>query len=74
MILIDGFSYASSLGQIGIKVLKLDVWKWLHQDEVGFTFQSMQYKEIWSRLDRMYVMHDESFLPEMVRCQLCKRL
>ena len=43
--------------KLASEVLKLEVWKWLHQDEVGFTFQSMQYKEIWSGLDRMYVMH-----------------
>ena len=52
--------------QLALDVLKLDVWKWLHQDDPGFTFQSMQYRHTWSRLDRMYVMHDESFLPELL--------
>ena len=46
----------------------------MHQDEVGFTFQSMQYKETWSRLDRMYVMHDESFLPEMLNMSIMQEV
>ena len=52
------FSEQSVWDKLASEVLKLDAWKWLHQDEVGFTFQSMQYKETWSCLI----------------CQLCKRL
>ena len=36
------------LDKFASEVLMLNVWKWLHQDEVGFTFQSMQYKGTWS--------------------------
>ena len=44
-----------------------DVWKWIKGDEPGYTFQSAQYiKDTWSRLDRMYVMHIEGFLPEIL--------
>ena len=41
-----------------MEVLKLDVWTWLHGNDPGFTFQSAQHRQTWSRLDRMYVMHN----------------
>ena len=34
----------------------------------------MQYKETWSRLDIMYVMHDESFLPEMLNMSIMQEV
>ena len=40
-----------------------DVWKWIKGDEPGYT---AQYKDTWSRLDQMYVMHTEGFLPEIL--------
>ena len=46
-----------------MEVLKLDVWIWLHGSDPGFTFQSAQHRQTWSWLDRMYVMHDDSFVP-----------
>ena len=46
-----------------MEVLKFDVWTWLHGNDPGFTFQSAQHRQTWSRLDRMYVMHNDSFLP-----------
>ena len=46
-----------------MEVLKLDVWTWLHGNDLDFTCQSTQHRQTWSRLDRMYVMHDDSFLP-----------
>ena len=52
---------------LAMEVLKLDVWTWLHGNDPGFTFQSAQHKQTWSRLDRMYVMHDDSFLPTSLR-------
>ena len=48
---------------LAMEVLKLDVWTWLHGNDLGFTFQSAQHRHTWSRLDRMYVMHNDSFLP-----------
>ncbi|MCO5566956.1 hypothetical protein L7F22_020639 [Adiantum nelumboides] len=47
-------------------VLKQDIWQWLHPFDSGFTFQSPQYHATWCRLDRMYIMHDELFLPEIL--------
>ena len=46
-----------------MEALKLDVWTWLHGNDPGFTFQSAQLRQTWSWLDRMYVMHNDSFLP-----------
>ena len=48
---------------LAMEVLKLDVWTWLQGNDPGFTFQSAQHRQTWSRLDRMYVMHNDSFLP-----------
>ena len=48
---------------LAMEALKLDVWTWLHGNDLGFTFQFAQHKQTWNRLDRMYVMHDDSFLP-----------
>ena len=47
-------------------VMLRDVWKWIKGDEPGYTFRSAQYKDTWSRLDRMFVMHNEGFLPEIL--------
>ena len=47
-------------------VLYRDVWKWIQKDKCGFTFQSTQYRSTWSRLDRMYIMHNDDFLPEVL--------
>ncbi|MCO5602437.1 hypothetical protein L7F22_056569 [Adiantum nelumboides] len=47
-------------------VLKQDIWQWLHPYDSGFTFQSPQYHATWSRSDRMYIMHDDLFLPEIL--------
>ena len=33
---------------------------------LGDTFHSSQYVSTWSRLDRMYVMHNVRFLPEVL--------
>ena len=61
------------MGQIGIKAFEVGRIEMVYQDEVRFTFQSMQYKETWSRLDRMYVMHDiESFLREMLNMSIMR--
>ena len=43
---------------IAMEALKLDVG-----NDPGFTFQSAQHRQTWSLLDRMYVMHNDSFLP-----------
>ena len=48
----------------------MDVWNWLHLDELGFTFQALQYKQTWSRLNRMYVMYNESFLLECLQMSM----
>ena len=40
--LMDSFEQAI-WDRLASEVLKLDVWKWLHQDHLGFIFQSMQY-------------------------------
>ena len=47
---------------LAMEVLTLDVWTWLHGNNLGFTFQSAQQRQTWSQLNRMYVMHDNSFL------------
>ena len=55
------------MGEFETEVMLRDVWKWIKGDEPGYTFQSAQYiKDTWSRLDRMYVMHIEGFLPEIL--------
>ena len=54
---------AQEWGYFETKVMLRDVWKWIKGDELGYTFQSTQYKDTWSRLDRIYVMHTEGFLP-----------
>ena len=46
----------------------------MHQDKPGFTFQSMQYNETWGRLHIMYVMHDESFLPDMLNMSILQEV
>ena len=60
--------------RLGSKILKFDVWKWFHECKLGFTFQSMQYKETCRRLDKMYVMHDDSLLPEMLNMSIVQEL
>ena len=57
---------AQEWGEFETEVMLRDVWKWIKGDEPGYTFQSAQYKDTWSRLDRMYVMHTEGFLPEIL--------
>ena len=52
--------------QLFSEVLKVDVWHWLYPDDLGFTFHSTQHMHTWSRLHRVYVIHDESFLPELI--------
>ena len=52
---------------LAMEVLKLDNWTWLHGNDPGFTFQSAQHRQTLSRLDRMYVMHNDSFLPTSLR-------
>ena len=46
-----------------IEVLKCDAWLWINGTYSGYTFQSTQFRSTWSRLDRIYIMHDERFLP-----------
>ena len=48
---------------LSMEVPKFDVWTWLHGNDPSFTFQSAQLRQTWSWLDRMYVMHNDSFLP-----------
>ena len=48
---------------LAMEVLKLDLWIWLHGNDPYFTFQFAQHRQTWSRLDRMYVMQNDSFLP-----------
>ena len=48
---------------LSMEVLKFDVWTWLHGNDPSFTFYSAQHRQTWSRLDRMYVMHNDSFIP-----------
>ena len=55
---------------LAMEVLKLDVWTWLYGNDPGFTFQSTQHRQTWSLLDRMYVMHDDSFLSKSLRMTL----
>ena len=55
---------------LAMEVLTLDVWTWLHGNDPGFTFQSAQHRETWSRLDRMYVMHNDSFLPSSLNMKV----
>ena len=52
-------------GYFETKVMLRDVWKCTKGDEHGYTFQSTQYKDTWSRLDLMHVMYIEGFLPEI---------
>ena len=48
---------------LAMEVLKLDVCTWLHGNEPCFTFPFAEHRQTWSQLDRMYVMHNDSFLP-----------
>ena len=52
--------------QLQENVLYRDAWNWIQEDSPGFTYQSSQYRTTWSRIDRMYIMHDDIFLPEML--------
>ncbi|MCO5594133.1 hypothetical protein L7F22_048154 [Adiantum nelumboides] len=47
-------------------VLKQELWSWLYPDDPGYTFQFAQYTSTWSRLDRIYIMYDDFFLPEVL--------
>ena len=53
-----------------IEVLKYDAWLWINGTDSGYTFQSTQFRSTWSRLDRIYIMHDERFLPEVLIMQV----
>ena len=55
---------------LSMDVLKFDVWTWLHGNDPGFTFQSAQLRQTWSWLDRMYVMHNDSFLPTLLHMKV----
>ena len=46
---------------LAMEVVKLDVWTWLHGNDLGFTFQYSQHRHKWNRLDRIYVVHNDSF-------------
>ena len=53
-----------------MEVLRYDAWKWINGHDVGYTFQSTQYRSTWSRLDRIYIMHDETLLPMLMSMQV----
>ena len=53
-----------------MEVLRYDAWTWINGHEVGYTFQSAQHRSTWSRLDRIYIMHDETFLPSLLTMQV----
>ena len=53
-----------------MEVLRYDAWKWINGHDVGYTFQSTQYRSTWSRLDRIYIMHDETFLLALMTMQV----
>ena len=46
---------------LAMEILTLNDWMWLHENSLGFTFQSAQHRLAWSRLGGMYVMHDDYF-------------
>ena len=52
---------AQEWGDFETEVMLKNVWKWIKGDELGYSFQLAQYKDTWSRLDRMYVMHTIGF-------------
>ena len=51
-------------------VVRYDAWTWINGNDVGYTFQSAQHRSTWSRLDRIYIMHDDTFLPEFLTMQV----
>ena len=53
-----------------MEVLRYDSWTCINGNDVGYTFQSALYREIWSRLDHIYIMHDETFLPKFLNMQM----
>ena len=53
-----------------VQVLRYDAWTWINGTESGYTFQSAQYRSTWSRLDRIYIMHEDVFLPEVLTMQV----
>ena len=55
-----------------MEVLRYDTWTWINGHNVGYTFQSAQYRQTWSRLDRIYIMHDETFLPALMTMKVYK--
>ena len=59
-------SETQSWEQLEMDVLHCDVWPCIHGDEPGCTFRSTQYTSTWSRLDRIYIMHTDSFLPDIL--------
>ena len=34
-----------------IDVLKLDIWTWLYGNDLGFTFELAQHRQMWTQLD-----------------------
>ena len=57
---------AQEWGDFETEVMLRDVWKWIKGNEHSYNFQSIQYKDAWSKLDRMYAMHTEVFLLEIL--------
>ena len=39
---------AQEWGHFETQVMFTDVWKWIKGEELGYTFQSAQYKDTWS--------------------------
>ena len=59
---------------LAMEVLKFDVWTWLHGNDPSFTFYSAQHRQTWSRLDRMYVMHNDSFIPTSLHMKVLQEV
>ena len=53
-----------------MEVLRYDAWTWINGNDVGYTFQSTQYRSTWRRLDRIYIMHDKTFLSTLMSMQV----
>ena len=50
-----------------VEALRYDAWIWINGIYSGYTFQSTQYRWSWSRLDCIYIMHDETILLKVLR-------
>ena len=53
-----------------MEVLRYDAWTYMNGNDVGYMFQSAQYRSTWSILDHIYIMHDDTFLPEFLTMQM----